>query len=69
MNTFKHSQARERESAKEQGFYDGRFKTKVVKDKKKELSRNWARGKGILRGDPKIVKVYAGWGPPSRVVV
>ena len=46
MNTFKHSQARERESAKEQGFYDGRFKTKVVKDKKKELSRNWARGKG-----------------------
>ena len=46
MNTFKQSQARERESAKEQGFYDGRFKTKVVKDKKKELSRNWARGKG-----------------------
>jgi len=46
MNTFKHSQARERESAKEQGFYDGRFKTKVVKDKKKELSRNWARGRG-----------------------
>ena len=46
MNTFKLSQGRERESAKEQGFYDGRFKIKVVKDKKKELSRNWARGKG-----------------------
>ena len=46
MKMFKSSQGRERESAKEQGFYDGRFKTKVVKDKKKELSRNWARGKG-----------------------
>ena len=46
MNTLKLSQGRERESAKEQGFYDGRFKTKVVKDKKKEMSRKWARGKG-----------------------
>ena len=46
MKTFKSSQGRERESAKAQGFYDGRFKTKVVKDKKKEMSRKWARGKG-----------------------
>lgn len=45
MRTFKSSQGRERESAKEQGFYDGRFRTKVVKDKKKENSRKWARGK------------------------
>ena len=46
MKTFKSSQGRERESAKAQGFYDGRFKTKVVKDKKKEMSRKWPRGKG-----------------------
>lgn len=46
MSTFKSAQSRERESAKSQGFYDGRFKTKVVKDKKKELSLRWARKKG-----------------------
>ncbi len=28
-----------------QGAYDGRFKEKVVKDKKKEASKNWAKGK------------------------
>ena len=28
-----------------QGAYDGRFKNKVVKDKKKESNKNWARQK------------------------
>lgn len=32
-----------RESAKEQGFYDGRFCPRVVKDKKKEASKKAAR--------------------------
>lgn len=32
-----------RESAKEQGFYDGRFREKIVKDKKKENKKKWAR--------------------------
>jgi hypothetical protein len=27
----------------EQGGYDGRFSPRVVKDKKKESSRNWAK--------------------------
>ena len=26
-----------------QGAYDGRFKNKVIKDKKKEQNKNWAR--------------------------
>ena len=29
-----------RESAKKQGFYDGRFSTKIIKDKKKEESKS-----------------------------
>lgn len=36
-----------RQNAIEQGFYDGRFKNRVVKDKKKESSRrgckNWKK--------------------------
>ena len=32
-----------RELAKQQGFYDGRYRQKVVKDKKKEFARKWAR--------------------------
>ena len=36
----------QRRLAMQAGFYDGRFKEKVVKDKKKEASKNWARGKG-----------------------
>ena len=28
-----------------QGAYDGRFKNKVIKDKKKESNKNWARQK------------------------
>ena len=29
----------------EAGAYDGRYKNKVVKDKKKEARRKWARSK------------------------
>ena len=28
-----------------QGAYDGRFRIKVIKDKKKESNKNWARQK------------------------
>lgn len=33
----------QRKLAMQQGFYDGRFKEKTVKDKKKEAKRRWAR--------------------------
>jgi hypothetical protein len=36
----------QRKLAKQAGFYDGRFRPKVVKDKKKEASKKWARAKG-----------------------
>lgn len=35
----------QRKLAIQQGFYDGRFKEKTVKDKKKEYSRKLARKK------------------------
>lgn len=38
---FQMAKAQERERAIEDGFYDGRFKTKVVKDKKKSEKRKW----------------------------
>jgi hypothetical protein len=37
-----------RELAKEQGFYDGRFREKVVPDKKKAYKKKWARLKNRL---------------------
>ena len=42
---IKRARALQRKLAKAQGFYDGRFKPKVVKDRKKEESRRKARGK------------------------
>lgn len=36
----------QRKLAMEQGYYDGRFATKKVKDKKKEADKKWARKKG-----------------------
>ena len=35
----------QRKLALQEGFYDGRFKEKVVKDKKKEAKKRWARKK------------------------
>lgn len=35
----------ERESAKNQGFFDGRFRSRVIKDQKKEESRKKSRKK------------------------
>ena len=43
----KRARAIQRKLALIQGFYDGRFKPKVVKDKKKEASRKKAREKVI----------------------
>jgi hypothetical protein len=37
------AQAKEREHRKEQGFFDGRFRHKVVPDKKKLQSRKTSR--------------------------
>jgi len=35
----------QRKLAMQAGFYDGRYKVKVVKDKKKEQKKKWARWK------------------------
>ena len=40
---LKLAKGRERYSAKEQGFFDGRFRPRVIKDKKKEKSRKKSR--------------------------
>jgi len=37
---FQMAKGRERERAVEDGFYDGRFRTKVSKDKKKEQKKH-----------------------------
>ena len=37
---FEFAKKKQRESAKEQGFYDGRFKTKMVPNKKKNKYKN-----------------------------
>lgn len=44
---FNYAQDKNRELAKEQGFYDGRFKQKVIKNKKKELIKKQSRSKII----------------------
>ncbi len=41
------AQAKERENRKEQGFFDGRFRHKVVPDKKKALSLKTSRNKKV----------------------
>ncbi|HNP49004.1 MAG TPA: hypothetical protein PKK99_08780 [Bacteroidia bacterium] len=35
----------QRKLAVQQGFYDGRFQEKTVKDKKKEMKKRWARNR------------------------
>ena len=37
---FEFAKKKQRESAKEQGFYDGRFKTKMIPNKKKNKYKN-----------------------------
>jgi hypothetical protein len=44
-SSFHAAKRLQRKLAMQAGFYDGRFKEKVVKDKKKEQKRNWARKK------------------------
>jgi len=39
----------QRKLAMQQGFYDGRFKEKIVKDKKKEQKKKLARKKVDIR--------------------
>lgn len=43
---LKLGKAENREKAKEQGFYDGRYRNRVVPDKKKKASKDGARKKG-----------------------
>jgi hypothetical protein len=40
-----HIETKNREKAKEQGFYDGRFKTKIIRNKKKEAIKKLSRKK------------------------
>jgi len=44
MATINYNQARRQDMVKA-GAYDGRYKQRVIKDKKKEQSRKWAREK------------------------
>lgn len=43
---FGMAKGQERESRKEQGFFDGRFRPRSIPDKKKEGNRRMARKKG-----------------------
>ncbi len=45
QSSFNAAKRLQRKLAMQAGFYDGRFKEKVVKDKKKEYSRKLARKK------------------------
>ena len=48
MNVRFHiAQILNRENAKEQGFYDGRYRSRVVPDKKKTLYLKYRRNKNI----------------------
>ncbi len=49
QTSFEVAKNLQRKLAIQQGFYDGRFKEKMVKDKKKERSRKLARKKVDLR--------------------
>ena len=42
----KYIKGKNREKAKEQGFYDGRFRTRVVPDKKKSSAKACRKNKG-----------------------
>jgi hypothetical protein len=44
-SNYHHIESQNRENAKEQGFYDGRFKTKIIRNKKKEASKRLTRKK------------------------
>ena len=43
QTSFDAAKRLQRKLAMQAGFYDGRFKEKVVKDKKKEQKKKWAR--------------------------
>lgn len=42
---YLHIEGKNRERAKEQGFYDGRFQTKIIRNKKKEAIKKQTRKK------------------------
>jgi hypothetical protein len=45
QTAFETAKRLQRKLAMQQGFYDGRFKEKIVKDKKKEQQKKLARKK------------------------
>jgi hypothetical protein len=49
QTAFETAKRLQRKIAIQQGFYDGRFQEKVVKDKKKEYKKKMARGKVDIR--------------------
>ena len=48
-SAFQTAKRLQRKLSMQAGFYDGRFKEKVVKDKKKEQKKRWARKKSRNR--------------------
>ena len=44
MNTLNYTQQKRKDMIA-QGAYDGRFKNRVIKDKKKDQNKKWAREK------------------------
>jgi len=44
-SSFHAAKRLQRKLAMQAGYYDGRFKEKVIKDKKKEQKKKWARRK------------------------
>ena len=61
QTSFNAAKRLQRKLAMQAGFYDGRFKEKVVKDKKKEQKKRWARRKVNLKNvDWKAEDKFAG---------
>lgn len=48
MKTLNYNSQR-REDMVLSGAYDGRYRSRIVKDKKKELSKKWARNKSLTK--------------------
>ena len=51
QTAFETAKRLQRKLAIQQGFYDGRFRARIVKDKKKEQQKTLARKKVDLRNE------------------
>jgi hypothetical protein len=50
-SSFNFMKGKNREEAKTQGFYDGRFMPRIIKDRKKHLSKTHSRKWRLKRED------------------